>query len=92
MAEAAADSLIEQKLLDIVAKEGMLEQGSFDLDTELDKLSIESADMVMILMAIEEEFGVYVTVDDELAEAKTVGDLVALATREIKAGTEKASA
>ena len=64
------------QLLDIIATEGMIERDQLTMDAELESFSIESADYVMILMAIEEKFGVYVSVDDELTDAKTLGELV----------------
>jgi acyl carrier protein len=71
-----------ERLLDLVAKEGMVERDQLVAEATFDDLGIQSADMVVILMAIEEEFGVYIPVDGDLAEARTVGDfLKVLATR-----------
>ncbi|MHC5653200.1 phosphopantetheine-binding protein [Stappia sp.] len=64
------------KLLDLVAKEGMVERDKLTPDATFEELGIQSADMVVILMAIEEEFGVYIPVDGDLAEAQTVGDFL----------------
>lgn len=51
------------------------------MDASLESLGVVSADVVVILLAIEEEFGVYIPVDNELSEVQTVSDLVtALAT------------
>lgn len=65
-----------QRLLDIVAKEGMVDRATLSLDAPLDSIGLVSADVVVILLAIEEEFGVYVPVDTGLADAKTLDDLV----------------
>lgn len=67
---------LRQQLLVIVAEEGMAQNRELRLDERLDELGIESADFVMILMAVEEKFGVYVPVDERLTEAKTVGELL----------------
>ena len=64
------------RILDIVAAEGMIERERVAPDVVLDNLDVASADLMMILMAIEEEFGVYIPVDESLSEAKTVGDLI----------------
>lgn len=69
---------IESQLLDIVAQEGMIDRGRLNKDAVLLDLDIASADYVMILMAIEEKWGVYLPVDEDLTEAKTVGDLISL--------------
>lgn len=74
---------IQSQLLDIVAQEGMIDRESVKLDAVLAELDIQSADYVMILMAIEEKWGVYLPVDEELTEAETVGDLVSLVTQKI---------
>ncbi|MDK9695827.1 MAG: acyl carrier protein [Siculibacillus sp.] len=81
---AALDEDLRRQLLAIVAEEGMVKDRSFDSDTRLDELGIESADFVMILMAVEEKFGVYVPVDEKLTEAKTVGELLAVVAGHIE--------
>ena len=79
MSDADGDLVeIESQLLDIVAQEGMIDRGRLNKDAVLLDLDIQSADYVMILMAIEEKWGVYLPVDEDLTEAKTVGDLVEL--------------
>ena len=81
---------LADKLLSIVAKEGMIE-GEIDLDAELNSLSIQSADVVMILMAIEEEFGIYISVDEDLTETRTVRELIDLFVPRIIEHQNKAS-
>ena len=80
----------QDQLLDLFAAESMLERSELSMDTELDNLSIESADIVMILMAIEEKYGVYISVDDDFSEAKTLKDLVGMISNKVEeAQTEK---
>ncbi len=80
-APASLDSPIIEKLLAIISKEGMVDRDKLAMDASLDTLGVVSADVVVILLAIEEEFGVYIPVDSELSDVKTVGGLVtALAT------------
>lgn len=76
------------EILDIVAKEAMAERERLKPDVDLADLDIQSADYVMILMAIEERYGVYISVDEELSEAKTVGDLCDLVVRNIESSAE----
>ncbi len=64
------------RILDIVASEGMIERDRVAPEVVLDSLNVASADLMMILMAIEEEFGVYIPVNESLSEAKTVGELI----------------
>jgi acyl carrier protein len=84
MAELAENGEdLRRSLLAIVAEEGMVKDRELTSETRLDELGIESADFVMILMAIEEKFGVYVPVDESLTEAKTVGELLDVVVRHI---------
>ncbi|WP_417767473.1 phosphopantetheine-binding protein [Stappia sp.] len=83
MAEGIDPATLE-RLLDLVAKEGMVEREKLAADATFDDLGIQSADMVVILMAIEEEFGVYIPVDGDLAEARTVGDFLKVLAARMK--------
>ena len=74
---------LEGELLDLVAEEAMVDRAILSADAKLDELDIASADFVMILMAIEEKFDVYISVDSEMSEMKTVQDLLDLATKKI---------
>jgi acyl carrier protein len=68
---------IEEKLLAIVAREGLIDRSRLMPEATLDSLGIASADVIVILMAIEEEFGVYVPVDGSLSDSRTVGEFLA---------------
>jgi acyl carrier protein len=95
MVRLAASTQAEtvERLLDIVAREGLVDRSRLDLAAPLDGLGIKSADVVVILLAIEEEFGVYVPVDDQLSDVKTVGELVnAIAEHVMKAANREAAA
>lgn len=81
--DAESTQKLEEDLLDIVAEEAMVERELLKRDAVLDDLNIASADFVMVLMAIEEKFGIYISVDNELADLKTVQDLLSLASEKI---------
>lgn len=81
---ADGDEELRRQLLAIVAEEGLVESREVGVGERLDELGIQSADFVMILMAIEEKFGVYIPVDESLTEAKTVGDLLDVVCRHIE--------
>jgi acyl carrier protein len=68
---------IEEKLLAIVSREGLIDRSKLLPEATLDSLGIASADVIVILMAIEEEFGVYVPVDGSLSDSRTVGEFLA---------------
>lgn len=72
----AADE-VEEKLLEIVSREGLIDRSKLSPEATLDSLGIASADVIVILMAVEEEFGAYIPVDGSLSDARTVGEFVA---------------
>ena len=76
---------LTRELLEMVAEEGMVEASEITPERPLEELDIQSADFVMILMAIEEKYGVYVSVDNELTDVVTVQDLLDLAISKIEA-------
>lgn len=75
---------LTQELLEMVAQEGMIEVSEITPEKRLDELDIQSADFVMILMAIEEKYGAYISVDNELTDVVTVQDLLNLAMTKIE--------
>ncbi len=78
------DDTLSQELLALVAREGMVKTENLKRQAKLSDLDIISADFIMILMAIEEEYGAYISVDSELSEIETVGDLLDVATARIR--------
>lgn len=82
-ADVGIDDL-DERILAIVATEVMIDKEKLRLDAPLSDLDIQSADYVMILMAVEEKFGVYISVDSELTDAATVGDLVNVVSGRIR--------
>lgn len=78
------NAALEEELLDLVAEEGMVDRAALTRDALLADLDIASADFIMILMAIEERYGVYISVDNEMADLKTVADLLSVASRKVR--------
>jgi acyl carrier protein len=82
-APAAQASELAERLRTIISTEGMVPIEKLTPDAALDSLGIASADMMVILMAIEEQLGVHIPVHSELAslgEMKTVGELIGALT------------
>lgn len=63
------DELVEQ-LFDVIVRESNIDRSKITPDATLESLEVQSMDVVMILMAIEEKFGVYIPIDGPIAEAK----------------------
>ncbi len=76
-AQTASDlSKLKSKILEIVATEGSIEVERLKPDAKLADIEFVSSDMIMVLMALEDEFDVYIPVDDSLSEAETVDELI----------------
>ncbi len=69
------DALAEQ-ILEVIISEGKIDRAKATPDATLESLEVQSIDVVMILMAIEEKFGVYVPIDGSIAETKNLGGFV----------------
>lgn len=67
---------LTEQILDVIASEGKIERSRITPDATLQSLEVESVDVVMILMVIEEKFGVYVPIDSEIAESTDVASFV----------------
>ncbi|MEQ9692938.1 phosphopantetheine-binding protein [Shimia sp. SDUM112013] len=74
---------LQQELLELVAEEGMVDVADIAPEKKLVDLDIQSADFIMILMAIEEKYGAYISVDNDMADMETVQDLLDLAIAKI---------
>lgn len=67
---------LERQILDVIVAEGHIDPSRITLDATLESLAVESMDIVMILMAIEEKFSVYVPIDGQIAESKDLTSFV----------------
>lgn len=67
---------VVEQILDVIAKEGMVDRARITLDSTLEDLQLKSMDIVVILTGLEEKFSVYIPIDGPLAEAKNVREFV----------------
>lgn len=68
---------IFKKMQDLVAEEFAMEPDEITMETSFEEdLSADSVDLVELVMAMEEEFDVGETQEEELSGLKTVGDAV----------------
>jgi acyl carrier protein len=77
---------VAAQIVDMVVAEGMVDRDRIKPDSTLESLEIASMDIVMILLSIEEKFGVYIPVDSELGAAKNFSEFVDTVTARIVAG------
>ena len=69
--------MIFETLAGIISEQFSVSEDSITMDTAfVDDLGADSLDVVELTMAIEEEFDIPETSDEELAKLQTVGDLV----------------
>ena len=71
-------------ILDIVSEEGLVAREGLTAESRLADLGIPSLEMVNILFAVEDRFGVIVETDD-LARAATIQDLLDVVTARLQA-------
>ena len=64
------------KILGIIARIKQREPESIDLAADIASLGIDSLDVVELLMKLEDEFDVYLSVDLDISDAKTVGNVI----------------
>ncbi|MEZ5840202.1 MAG: phosphopantetheine-binding protein [Hyphomicrobiales bacterium] len=79
---------LEERIVAIVVREGMIDREKLVPEATLEDLGVDSVEVVMILNGIEEEFGIYVPIDETMSEVRTVGDLLGV----IKGIVEKKAA
>ena len=71
--------LVFEKLCELIAEQFGVDADEITVDTSFaDDLGADSLDIVELTMAIEEEFEVGELGEDDLADVKTVGDIVEL--------------
>ncbi len=68
-------SLTESALLDLIAKESLVERNTLVREASLADLGISSLDLISLLFELEERYGIVVE-EAELSSMTTVGELI----------------
>ena len=77
MPEKRPDRLqLAEQILDLVVAEGRIDPARITPDATLQSLDVQSVDVIIILMAVEEKFGVYVPIDGGIADAGNLASFV----------------
>ena len=77
--------MVLEKIIKMVAEQFMVDESTISENTAfVDDLSADSLDVVELTMALEEEFELPDTPEEELTGIVTVGDLAAYVTRAIQ--------
>ena len=85
----ARPDLIEP-MLDIFAERANLDRVRLVPGATMESLAIASLDMVDVLFEIEEQFGIYMPMGDELGGAVYLADVVAVIGHQIELGAAEA--
>lgn len=83
---------LRREIIDLVSKEAMVDKELLQPQATLQDLNIDSLDMSMLLMAIEERFDVYLSVDTELHQLVSLEDLIGLLEQKISECGERSDA
>lgn len=72
------------EILDIVAQKAMLDRSKLTRDAKLRDLNVSSLDMVEVMFALEDKFGVELpfNANTNASEFETVGDVIALVEKQ----------
>ncbi|MGD9881871.1 MAG: acyl carrier protein [Reyranella sp.] len=71
------DPRLLDRIIDVIAREGRVERDRIAPQATLESLDLASMDVVTILMALEDELGVYLPMDAKLSSARNLGELIA---------------
>jgi acyl carrier protein len=80
-------STIEDKVIEIIARESGLDRAQISGNSTLKDLDIPSLDFVQIMFAVEEEFKIYLPTNDPRAESASIAGLVTEIERQVAAKT-----
>ena len=76
---------VAERVKDILAEECAVDRAALADDARLEDVGISSVDMVQVIFAIEEAFGVSIGEDDMGLEIETVGEVTAAIGRIVAA-------
>jgi len=75
------------EILDVVAQKALLDRGTLTPDAKLADLHVSSLDMVEVIFALEDKFGIELpfNANVNIGEFKTVGDVIAMVEKQMTA-------
>jgi acyl carrier protein len=75
------------RLVDLIAREGMLDRAAMKPAATLDELDFDSLEAVMVINGIEQAFDIEIGSELRWGEARNLGELVALLADSVKRAT-----
>ncbi len=67
--------MVFDKVVQIIAEQLGMDSKDITMDTEFDEINADSLELVGVIMAVEQEFGIEVD-DEDIEKIKSVGDVV----------------
>jgi acyl carrier protein len=83
---------LAQQIVDVIAREGMVDRSKITAEATLEDLGLQSIDMVMILNGIEEKFDIYVPMDESIQKIANVGDVIDVVSNLVQASGKQGQA
>ena len=80
-----------QQIIDIIAEDGAVDPSQVTPDATLESMGMESMDVVMILMGVEEKLDVYLPMSNDLSSAKNMAEFVEAIDKVLNAGEQENS-
>jgi len=80
---------LEQDLIVLVAKEALVDVEKLKMDSTLEEIGLDSVDLVSVVFAVEDKYGVTIG-ENDLEKSATLGQMLALIEAKIadKAATQ----
>ena len=71
------DPKLLERIIDIIATEGAIARAKITPEATLETAGLESIDVVMIMMGIEEKLDTYLPMDSNLSSARNLSEFIA---------------
>ena len=66
-----------ERIIDIIAEDGAIDRALITPEATLETMGLESMDVVMILMGVEEKLNIYLPMNNDLSSARNMAEFVA---------------
>lgn len=79
-----SDDVLREEIIQMIMTERSIEREKLVPEASFRSLGFESLDVVMLLMGVEEKYGVYLPIDGELSAVNSLAELLDLLVARIK--------
>ena len=75
-----------EQIITIIAEDGAVDRELIKPDATLETMGLESMDVVMILMGVEEKLDIYLPMNNDLSSARNMAEFVAAIDQALNSG------